>query len=263
MDEVTLSGGRTVGAVLVGDVVRKPASPATPAVHALLRYLAEAGFDGAPRALGYDGQGRQMLTYLRGETVGEHNPWPVWVFADAMLVQVGRWLRRVHELTARFVPPDDAAWFVGGELGPGMVVGHQDAAPYNAVVDGDRLVGFCDWDIAGPTSPELDLGYSALMWVPLHPPGTGQPLDPGNGADHRRRLHLLLDAYGYTGDRCIFGTAIPQRARRQAGVIRRMADAGDPASIALLFFAEQLERSAAYVEARPAEFWTREDGLDP
>jgi hypothetical protein len=255
MDEVTLPGGRTVGAVLAGEVVYKAASPAAPAVHALLRHLAEAGFDGAPRALGFDAQGRQMLTYLRGETIGERNPWPAWVFADTTLVQVGRWLRRVHELAAAFVPPDDASWFISARMGPGMVFGHQDAAPYNAVVDGDRLVGFCDWDIAGPTWPELDLGYSALMWVPLHPPGTGQPLDPDNGADRYRRLHLLLDAYGYTADRREFATAIPQRAWRQAGVIRRMADAGDPASIALLFFAEQLERSAAHVEALPEEFW--------
>jgi hypothetical protein len=256
MEEVTLPGGRTVGARRVGDVVHKAASPATPAVHALLRYLAKVGFDGAPRALGFDERGRQMLTFLRGETIGERNPWPAWVFADSMLVQVGRWLRGLHDLTAGFVPSEDASWFVSARMGPGMIIGHQDAAPYNAVVDGERLVGFCDWDIAGPTSRELDLGYSALMWVPMHPPGTGQPLDPGNGVDRHRRLHLLLDAYGYAGDRRGFGTAIAQRAWRQAGVIRRMAAAGDPASIALLFFAEQLERSAAYVEALPEEFWS-------
>jgi hypothetical protein len=50
---------------------------------------------------------------------------------------------------------------------------------------------------------------------------------------------------------------IPQRARGQAAVIRRMADAGDPASIALLFIADRLEQSAGDIEALPDRFWTR------
>jgi Ser/Thr protein kinase RdoA (MazF antagonist) len=55
-------------------------------------------------------------------------------------------------------------------------VGHQDAAPYNAVVDGDRLVGFHDWDIAGPSTREWDLAFSALSWVPLASPRDGTAL---------------------------------------------------------------------------------------
>lgn len=40
---------------------------------------------------------------------------------------------------------------------PGLVIGHQDAAPYNAaVVNGDRLVGFFDWDTAGPSTRDFD-----------------------------------------------------------------------------------------------------------
>ena len=137
---MTLPGGNTTGAVLIDGVVHKPSSQPTPTVHALLRYLEVAGFEGAPRALGFDGQGRQMLTYLPGETIGDRHPWPPWATADSMLLQVGRWLRRLHDLTAGFTPPADEHWFIGGTLRPGMVVGHQDAAPYNAVVDGDRLV---------------------------------------------------------------------------------------------------------------------------
>jgi len=48
---------------------------------------------------------------------------------------------------------------------------------------------------------------------------------------------------------------VPKQARVQAGVIRRTADAGDPASIALLPIADLLERSASDVEALPDEFW--------
>ena len=255
MREVPLPGGNTTGAVLIGGVVHKPASPWSATVHAMLRHLEDAGFDSAPRALGLDDQGREMLTYLPGETIGDRDPWPGWASADSMLAQVGQWLRQVHDLTADFTPPADECWFIGGTMGPGLIVGHQDAAPYNAVVDGDRLVGFCDWDIAGPSSRNWDLAFSALSWVPLASPRDGTPLSSHDLQERSRRLHLLLDAYGYDGDRRVFGAVVPQRARRQAGVIRRLADAGDAASIALLPIAELLDRSAIDVQALPDAFW--------
>jgi hypothetical protein len=205
MAEVPLPGGNTTGAVLIDDVIHKPASPWTLTVHALLRYLEEAGFAGAPRALGFDSSGREMLSYLPGETIGNQLPWPAWVSADSMLVQVGQWLRRLHDLTAGFRPPADERWFIGGEMRPGLIIGHQDAAPYNAVVDGERLVGFYD---------------------------------------------------GFEGDREVFRSVIPERARRQAGVIRNSAAAGDPASVALLPIAGLLEASAVGVEALPHDFWS-------
>jgi hypothetical protein len=49
---------------------------------------------------------------------------------------------------------------------------------------------------------------------------------------------------------------IVERARRQASVIRGMAEAGDRAAIALLPIARRLEESASYVEALPGDFWT-------
>ncbi len=249
MSEVPLPGGNTTGAVLIDDVVHKRASPWTPTVHALLRYLEDQGFDGAPRSRGFDDQGREMLTYLPGETVGGRDPWPAWVWSDPLLIQTGRWLRRLHDVTADFRPPAGERWFVGGAMAPGLVVGHQDAAPYNAVVAGETLVGFYDWDIAGPSTREWDLSFSMLTWVPLAAPV------PDDTRDRIRRFHLLLDAYGYEGDRSAFAAVVPERARRQAGVIRRMASAGDAASIALLPIADRLESSATGVEALPAAFW--------
>src|SRR5690349_7680727 len=65
--EQRLSGGNTGGAVRIGDTVRRAAGPWTPAVHALLQHLEAVGFAGAPRAHGFDEQGREVLTYLPGE----------------------------------------------------------------------------------------------------------------------------------------------------------------------------------------------------
>jgi hypothetical protein len=255
MGEVILPGGFTTGAVLIGDVVHKPASPWTSTVHALLRHLEDVGFDGAPRALGFDGQGREMLTYLPGDTVGDKVPWPEWVFAESTLVQVGQWLRRLHDATASFGPPVDERWFIGGSVQPGLIVGHQDAAPYNAVMDSDRRLGFCDWDIAGPSSREFDLALSALWWVPFCPLSAVQWLGFHDFDDRSYRVHLLLDAYGYDADRQGFGAVIVQRARGQAAAIRQMADKGDPAGIRVLFVADYFESAASEVEALPNEFW--------
>jgi len=257
MSEEMLSGGYTTGAVLIGDVVYKRAGPWTPTVHALLRHLEDTGFDGAPRALGIDDEGREMLSYLPGDTVGDRLPWPQWVFAESTLLQVGRWLRRLHDATVSFRPPSDEQWFIGGAVRPGLIVGHQDAAPYNAVMDGDRLIGFCDWDIAGPSAREYDLALSALWWVPFCPPDEVRRLGFHDFDGRSRRLHLLLDAYGYDADRQHLGPVIVERARRQATAIRQMADGGDPAASRLLFVAGYFEWAASHVEALPNEFWTR------
>ncbi len=65
--EHPLVGGNVSGAIVrVGDTVRKPAGPWTPAVEALLGHLHAAGFGGAPRSLGLDGAGRQVLEYVPG-----------------------------------------------------------------------------------------------------------------------------------------------------------------------------------------------------
>jgi hypothetical protein len=79
--EVPLAGGDvTEGVVRAGDTVRRPVGPHSPLVHALLTHLESAGFAGAPRFLGIDRSGREVLTYIDGEVAGR--PRPPWI-ADA------------------------------------------------------------------------------------------------------------------------------------------------------------------------------------
>jgi hypothetical protein len=44
--------------VRIGRTVHRPQGPTSAATHALLRHLEDVGFDGAPRFLGVDDQGR-------------------------------------------------------------------------------------------------------------------------------------------------------------------------------------------------------------
>lgn len=97
-DEIMLDGGNTNTVVRVGDTVRRTSGPWTPTVHSLLRQLEGAGFDAAPRALGMDSRNREVLSFIEGDAVAY--PMPSFVWSDATLVQVGRLLRRYHDLTA-------------------------------------------------------------------------------------------------------------------------------------------------------------------
>ena len=74
MDEEKLDGGRTFGAVRIGDEVHRPVQQWTATVHALLNYLQERDFAGAPRVIGFDGAGREVLTYLPGVDARRHQP---------------------------------------------------------------------------------------------------------------------------------------------------------------------------------------------
>ncbi|WP_432523084.1 hypothetical protein, partial [Kineococcus sp. SYSU DK006] len=243
LPEQRLPGGRNLGAVRVGGTVRRPAGEQTSAVHALLRHLADSGFAGAPRPLGLDAAGREVLTHLEGETTGAQRPWPSWVFGEDALRQVGRWLRGFHAASATFAPPPGARWFgERDEVRSGEVVGHHDAAPYEAVwrrADGDstgdgELVGFVDRDLAGSAPALRDLAFTALQRVPLTAAHVAAADGWPAGTDRRHRLRVLLEAYGWTGTTAQVLDAVRERAREHADGLRAAAADGWAPAVALV-----------------------------
>src|SRR5439155_16856588 len=102
----------------VGDTVHRPQRPTSRATHALLQHLADVGFDGAPRFLGVDRQGREVLSYLHGEAV--IRPYPSWALTDAAMTTVAGLLRRYHQAVSTFDatpyrwPPSPPAPFCSG-----------------------------------------------------------------------------------------------------------------------------------------------------
>jgi Ser/Thr protein kinase RdoA (MazF antagonist) len=181
--EQVLTGGNVAARVVrIGSTVRKPASAATPAVEALLGYLATAGFDGAPRSLGRDETGRHILEYIPGAMADTMPP-----MTAAELHRAGRLMRRLHDATESFQPPADAQWEVVIPADRRDLICHHDLAPWNLVRGPDRWV-FIDWDGAGPGSRLWDLGYAAHGFVPL---GAG-----GDPATDGPRLRALADGYG-------------------------------------------------------------------
>ena len=82
MTEEILPGGvGNAGAVVrVGDHVLRPASRHTPAIHALLRHVRAAGFDGVPEPVGVDPDGRERLVFIDGDV--PYPPFPAWSQTD-------------------------------------------------------------------------------------------------------------------------------------------------------------------------------------
>lgn len=145
------------------------------------------------------------------------------------LTQVATWLRRFHAAVASFRPSADAVWREGGRWEPGLIVGHNDAAPYNAAWDNGKLVGFFDWDFATPVTQEWDLAFTAFAWVPLHARHIVAEEGFTAFADRPRRLQLFLDSYGWDGQPAEFVSTVQARVTASAEGIRRTAANGDPA----------------------------------
>ncbi|MEV5948975.1 hypothetical protein [Streptomyces sp. NPDC051993] len=214
--------------------VHRPVQPWTPTVHALLRHLKTVGFAGAPRVLGVDGQGREVLTQLDGGVAGEELPWPAWVRSETALRQVGAWARRLHDVTRASSRHSMRAGSPDRRGGPDRSSG-TTTTPHRGTWSGATGASrvSSNWDTAGPSTREFDLTFTALTWVPLHARGFAERTGFTAFENRSRRLHLLRDAYGYEGDRLQFQAVVAQRARTNADVIRRMAADGDPVYTAL------------------------------
>jgi len=223
--ELPLEGGNfDMTAVRVGDTVRRSAGPWTPAVHAVLDHLSARNFAGAPLALGIDGQGREVLSFMEGEA-GRY-PLTPYMLSDDILMEAARLLRAMHDATASFTPPRDAVWRQAvPDPGPIEVVCHNDWAPYNAIFRDTHLAGFIDWDFARPGSRLWDVAWMAHTWVPLRDDsecvGQGWSAPPNRSA----RLRLLCDAYGLA-DRRMLIPAIRARIAGTAAWIEAGAASG-------------------------------------
>jgi len=208
----------------VGDTVRRPVRPWTPAVHALLRYLEEVGFDGAPRVLGIDEQGREVLTHIPG--VDGHHARLGINHDDRTLGCVGRLIRRYHDAVAGFVAPPDAQWQFQETAPRQGIVCHNDLAPVNTVYVDGLPIAFIDWEFAAPAPPEWDLACAAWSYVPLYDDQFCHRYGYST-APRGPRLRILCDAYGLA-DRTGFIDLIRSREMAQYDMVRLSARAGDP-----------------------------------
>jgi hypothetical protein len=242
--EVPLLGGDvTEGVVRVGDTVRRPLNPNSALIHALLRHLEAAGFSGAPRFLGIDAAGREVLSYIEGEVAGR--PPPPWIGDEDRMTSVARLVRAYDDAAATFVPPEAVSPAGGSGEAAGIppappyepeLIGHVDITPDNVVFRDGRAFALIDFDLARPATRADEMFNVMMWWAPLTDQRDAEP--PLRGLDVPRRCRLLADAYGMSGrdrDRVIEVAVMrtrrswylmKQRAERDGGGWRRMWDEG-------------------------------------
>jgi hypothetical protein len=195
-----------------GNTVRRPPPEDPEFVRALLRLLERRGWAGAPRFLGTDERGREMLSFIDGHVAWEPVQ-PSSITSDASLARLAGLVRELHDLTA------------GTPLAAGEeVVCHNDLSPKNTVYrdsgTGLTPVAFIDWDIAAPGKRIHDVAHVCWQYLDLGP-GVAEP------ADASRRMRLICDAYGL-GDRSGLLEAILWWQDRCWRGIEAKAAAGDP-----------------------------------
>jgi len=118
-EEVPLSGGAvTEGVVRAGDTVRRPPSHATQVVRDVLLHLERVGFDAAPRWLGVDDQGREILSWIEGETFTDRRQMHPYIgdptervtFSDEQVASAMLLLRGYHDTFGPDVVCDGDFW---------------------------------------------------------------------------------------------------------------------------------------------------------
>ncbi len=167
-DEQILEGGNMNPSVVrVADSVRRAAGPWTGAVHALLRHLEKQGYP-APRPLGFDSEGREMLSFVPGRVA----------YPDALastesadgLRRAGALIADYHRAQASFHPPAGVPWRCEGRdpTGSEEVLAHNDLAPWNLIVRSAEWT-FIDWDLVAPGRRLWDLSWALHSFVGLWP----------------------------------------------------------------------------------------------
>ena len=207
----------------VGNTVRRPLRANADFVLALLQHLERVGFDAAPRFLGIDEQGREMLSFIEGAV-----PPDLGWYEDAQLVAAARLIRRYHDAVA-------GSPLVGDE----EVVCHNDLSPCNAVFVNGLPIAFIDFDAATPGPHLRDLSYAVWLWLDI-----GN--DEINAREQSRRLRLFCVAYG---ERATpeFVEAIVRRQNEVASEIAASVDFTDK------------QRSAGAVWAEHCHEWTMQN----
>jgi hypothetical protein len=204
--EQKLAGGaQTAGVVRVGATVRRPLHARSDYVHELLGHLEQAGFAGAPRFLGIDGQGREILTYFEGEVlVGS----PV-CLSDERIISASRLIQRFHDATE------------GTALAQGQeIVAHNDLGPHNIVFDGDKAVGIIDWDEdVGPGRRLVDFAHAVWCCADVCEVEV-------EVAEQARKTRLMCEAYGRFTPVAVIDEITARFHRAQADHARRGRDQG-------------------------------------
>jgi hypothetical protein len=205
-----------------GEVLYRPARSTTSTVHRVLGHVRGEGFEQVPEPLGFDPRGREMVSFLPGRV---HDRLPSAWRNREFLGSVARWIRRFHDASATYVSGPRDRWMLPPRS-PAEVVCHGDLAPYNCVVEGDRLVGFIDFDTVHPAPRLWDLAYAVYRFAPLQAPTN--PDSVGTPREQARLAAFLCREYGTVPGPLLLDTVVDRIEALLAHMLARAAE-GDEA----------------------------------
>jgi hypothetical protein len=211
--EEPLTGTNVSDVAIVGETLRRPRRPSSEAGQSLLRHLRDRGFAGCPEPLGFDDQGREVLSFVQG--TGGAVPLRPETVTDRTLVELGRLIRNFHDVATGF---DGArlTWdpLLADPSGSTEVICHNDLSIPNTVFRAGHPIALVDWDFPAPGRRLWDLAYAVWWMVPLHRPEFMRSIGWPEGVDQTRRLAMFLDAYGLDDGRAELFDVLHQRQLR-------------------------------------------------
>jgi hypothetical protein len=246
-NEIVLAGGNLTTVVRIGDTVRRETGPWTPMVHRLLEHLRKSGFDLAPHVQGIDKLGREILSFIPGDTLTS-SPWPSWVWSNQLLEDAVSVLVDYHRKVTDFRPALVESRLGSGTLGTNQIVCHNDFAPYNCVFNDGHISGLIDWDVVCAGEPSWDLAFFAWHWVPLYSPS--EEFAWRTLGVSQERLRRIVDSYGLM-ERSDFVEQIIARIDASRNGILTRANDGDVAFIRLkqAGHCEEMQRTIDFLRA--------------
>jgi Ser/Thr protein kinase RdoA (MazF antagonist) len=189
--------------------VHRPPGPNPRLARDVLLHLERAGFGAAPRWLGLDEQGREILSWIEGETFVERRRMHPFVgdpahkiaFTDDQLRAAFGLLRRYHDSFE------------------GEAICHGDFGPWNLVWRDGLPIGVIDFDDVHRGDASADVAYALRCFVSY---GLAEMEPP----ELVRRTRIALDAYGRAFDVPAILAAEYERAEercRRNGWLRALA----------------------------------------
>lgn len=167
--------------IRIGDTVRRARTENTALVQRVLCVLEEAGAAWAPRGLGIDELGREVVSWIPGDTAT--------LGGEIDLVALAGIVRQLHDLTDGMVDGFDC-------------VIHGDLQPRNVVVRDGAPVGLIDWEQARPGRRIEDV--AKLCWSFIEPTPHSDPVEVG------RQWRYLAAAYGLEPADVLLPTVVAQ-----------------------------------------------------
>jgi hypothetical protein len=202
--ELLTGGAQTMGVMRRGGVVCRPRHGRSEFVQEVLTYLAAVGFTGAPRALGFDAAGRELVSFVPGD-VPHRLPFNL---VDEQLISATKLVHDFHAAIA------------GSPLCAGReVVCHGDLGPHNTVFDGGSAIAIIDWSADVAPGPRIvDFAHAVWCYADITEADVAV-------AEQARRIRLMCAVYGQVTPAAVLAelTARFRRARASHAAAGRNA----------------------------------------